>query len=209
MATVLRAKYLSQYLWAGYWILETLANEESSMLFEVTNIILALLLSLYIFISYFLEKKYIWHLWKVNKSETLFCKVILLLLLVLPVKECSHVQLIFPFHNGGRGIYINPFCRLWVRLCIPLYGLMNIYSYEQCHDNLLSNCLPMWVGVSWQDIIWSGLLYLRRTNSRYLISLFCLLSKYRSKAFTLSEFTLSLSPSSQFCILALILQTFT
>lgn len=37
-------------------------------------------------------------------------------------------------------------------------------------------------------------------------SLVCLLSKYRSKAFTLSEFTLSLSPFSEFCILALILQ---
>lgn len=60
-----------------------------------------------------------------------FVKVIFLLLLVLPVKECSHVQLIFPFHYGGSRSYINPFCRLWVGMFIPLYGLMNIYLYEQ------------------------------------------------------------------------------
>lgn len=64
VATAVRAKYLSQYLWAGYWILGILADKVSSVLFEATNIILSLILSLEFFIFYFLGKHpNILHLW--------------------------------------------------------------------------------------------------------------------------------------------------
>lgn len=121
------------------WILRTLSNEESATLLDVTRIILVLLLSLYfLYFPFHWINTYFWLLWKLNKYEGFFffLQGFLLLLSVLPVKECSHVRLIFLFHNGGRGIYINPFCRLWVRMCIPLYGQMNIYSCEQSRDTL-------------------------------------------------------------------------